>query len=253
MLRTRLGQRLHRRWVRDRDVAIADGVGRGLMFNAASGNSDYAFGTNEMPVQQELKRLLDPGTVFFDIGANKGFFTIIGAHLVGTSGRILAFEPVPENVSCIRHNAALNRFDQIEVMATAISDVIGMAELQLAEHAGGAALSTAAAPPDMTGLMTVPVITIDSLVARRATPVPNVVKIDVEGAEINVMRGMRQTLQQSRPAVIYEIDDDDRAIFEEKQLACGAYITSMGYEVRRLDDSYPENDWYVAHFSATPK
>ena len=69
----------------------------------------FATGMAERPLQSALQRELRPGATFFDIGANVGFVTLIAARLVGPSGRVVAFEPVPENVAAIRENLAHER------------------------------------------------------------------------------------------------------------------------------------------------
>lgn len=250
---SRLGRRLQQWWVRHRDVAIREGMGSGLRFNAAHGNPAYAQGNNELPVQEALAACLRPGDVFYDIGANVGFFTVIGARLVAAWGQVIAFEPVPENAAVVRRNCALNDFVHVRVCETAVSDEVGTAELQLAHYAGGAALATAAPPPDLKGIITVPVTTVDALIAQQQAPPPAVVKIDVEGAEINVLCGMRETLAQIRPIVIYEIDDGDAQRLAEKAALCERFLRDADYEIHPLEDAYPEIGWLVAHFVATPK
>lgn len=250
---SRLGRRL-KRWLRGTgDGVIPRGIGQGLRFNPASGNPDYALGTNEPPVQEALAEMLHPGDVFYDVGANVGFLTVIGARLVGPDGQVIAFEPVAENAAAVRHNCALNGFDHVRIREAAVSDEEGTAELQLAHFSGGAALATAATPPDFKDVITVPVTTIDGLIARQEAPQPMVVKIDVEGAEINVLRGMRETLRQVRPLILYELDDNDAKRLAEKARSCAAFLVEAGYEIRQLDDGYPNIDWLVAHYVATPK
>lgn len=248
-----LGRQLKRWWLRPRDKFIREGVGTGLRFNAAHGNPDYLNGDNELPVQQALAANLHPGDVFYDIGANVGFFTVIGASLVTAQGQVIAFEPVTENAAAVRHNCQLNDFNQVQVNEVAVSNETGRTELRLAHYAGGAALASADPPPDLKGVITVPVITVDELITKRQLPPPAVVKIDVEGAEVNVLRGMRDTLRQYRPVVIYELDDGDAQKLAKKAKLCQDFLQAADYQIRRLEDSYPNIDWLVAHYVAKPK
>lgn len=253
-LRTsRLGRRLEQWWVQNHDVVIREGVGKGLRFHAGRGNPDYARGTNELPVQQALARILHPGDVFYDIGANVGFLTVIAARLVGAQGQVIAFEPVPENAAAVRHNCEINGIANVQVSETAISDEIGTASLHVAEYAGGSALAAADnMTDDLKGVMTVAVTTVDALIAQRQAPPPTLVKIDVEGAEINVLRGMRETLSRVRPIVLYEIDDEDAQRLAAKAALCADFLREMGYEIEELEDAYPEIDWFVSHYVAKP-
>jgi FkbM family methyltransferase len=240
-------------WVGHREVRISRGVGAGLRFRAGQSDPAYALGTNELPVQEALARCLQPGDVFFDIGANVGFFTVIGARLVGPTGRVCAFEPVPENADLVRKNAARNGFANVIALEQAVSATSGMGELLLAHYSGGATLSEADIPPDLAGSITVDLVSIDDLVSRQKLPPPTVVKIDVEGAELAVFQGMVQTMMDFGPIIIYEIDDGDEEAFRRKQRACDDFVQNLGYELVPLADSYPGTGWLVSHTVATRK
>jgi FkbM family methyltransferase len=228
------------------------GVGSGLRFDPGSSNCLYASGNNELPVQQALASCLERDAVFYDIGANVGFFTVIAARLVGPGGSVYAFEPVPENAAYIQLNVDLNRFRNVTVVRKAVSSSPGQGQLWLAEYAGGGALTTAAVPPDATQLIDVDLVSIDDLVFQQKWRPPAVVKIDVEGAEIEVLQGMLRTLREIRPVVLYEIDDEWLAGFQRKYQACESLLTELGYRVTRLIDSYPGIRWIVGHAIASP-
>jgi FkbM family methyltransferase len=244
-------RRLLHRWVRRRDVTMRSGVGAGLRFNAGVSNPAYALGTNERPVQQAFARLLKPGDVFYDIGANVGFFTVIGARLVGPGGRVYAFEPVPENAALVRHNAEMNGFMHVTVIEKAVSRQTGEGELFLARYSGGSALSSVdTPPPDLKEVISIEMVSIDDVIEQQAIEPPAVVKIDVEGAEVEVLEGMARTLRDFEPVVVYEIDDEDEGAFNRKRVECAAFLRARGYKITRLDESYADTDWKVGHFVA---
>ena len=108
------------RWIRTQDVVISHGIGAGLKFNAGGANPGYALGTSEPPVQDALARLVKPGDVAYDIGANVGFFTVLLGRLVGPTGAVAAFEPLPPTAEALRKNAALNGFVHVTVFAHAV-------------------------------------------------------------------------------------------------------------------------------------
>lgn len=239
------------RWLQDRaTVTLGAGQGRGLRFAPGSGAAHYAGGDNELAVQDALAHALQEGDCLFDVGANVGFLTVIGALLVGPSGRVVAFEPVARNVAAIRRNAALNGFAQVTVVDKAVSDRSGTERLIRTRSLGGAALAGADTPPDAVGEEEVEVITIDDVVVARAVPPPSVVKIDVEGAELAVLAGMEQTLARHRPVLIYEIDGPDEATVAARAEACAAHLARRGYHVGRLPDSYRGGSWVVHHYRA---
>jgi FkbM family methyltransferase len=248
--------RLVRKWVAWRlqygPVRIPNGMGKGLQFDPGHADLAYAMGTNEQPVQAELARLIKPGDVFYDIGANIGFFSVICARLVGPEGQVYAFEPVPENVHILENNLEFNRFKQATVIPKAVSSVSGQGELLLSHHPGGSALSIGDVPVDMKGSMKVALVSIDDLVFEGNFRPPDVIKIDVEGAEADVLAGLTRTLQQVRPTVLYEIDDQDSVSFMRKQDQLENILGAHGYAITRIPDSYPDSPWIVGHFIATP-
>jgi FkbM family methyltransferase len=253
LLSQRLTRAVARRWYRNRDARIAGGAAAGLWFNAGHGDVDFILGSYERPVQLALAEHLQPGGTFYDIGANLGFFTVLAAKLVGAGGHVYAFEPVPENAASVRHNAGLNGFEHVTVLEKAVAGSGGRGELRQAHHAGGSALSTVTAPPDVKAIIPVAIVAIDELVADGTCAPPAFVKIDVEGAELAVLQGMVETMRQYQPLILFEIDDGDAAVFAEKMVACTSFLEVCSYESRPLADSYPGIPWHVGHRLAFPR
>jgi len=248
---SRFNNKIKNLWRRHRDVKIPNGYGEGLLIRTGRGNLEYAYGINEPPVQEVLAELLKPGMVFFDIGANIGFFTIIAAHLVGTNGSVFSFEPEPQNAEAVRHNVSINNFNQVQVIQKAVSSTTGRERFLLSEFSGGSALESGSPPPDLVGEIEVDVVAIDDLIQKKGgIPSPDVVKIDVEGVEIDVLQGMKDTIKDFHPAIIYEIDDCDPQNYDRKQQACSMFLLTNGYSIRKLGDSYPGDNWIVGHYLA---
>ncbi|HXV31053.1 MAG TPA: FkbM family methyltransferase [Sinorhizobium sp.] len=229
---------------------IASGEAAGLTLVSRGADPDFARGTYERPIQQAIASHLIPGDTFFDIGANIGFFSLIAARCVGKEGHVYAFEPVPRNANAIVRSAELNGFDTIRVFPEAIGATTGRAELLLARHLGGAALASAETPPDMTGHLEVDVTTLDDAIVQHGLRPPTVIKIDVEGAEMDAFRGMTKTLHTHRPKIIYEVDDATRDGLDRKARQIAALLASAGYALAALPASYPGQGWYVQHVFA---
>ena len=238
--------------LRQRDVAVRNGVAKGLKFNTGESCPELALGTYEVPIQNIFAQHLKTSDVFYDIGANVGFFSIIAAKLVGDTGKVYAFEPGEGNAKSIRHNAQLNNFSQVEVIEKAVSNTSGSGQLLLAKYSGGHALATADAPPDLAGELTVNIVSIDDLIAQNKIEPPNFVKVDVEGAELDVLKGMTETIKTYQPTIIYEIDDGDRTAYERKYGELESFLQSLGYTVTPTENSYDTIDWCVGHAIATP-
>jgi FkbM family methyltransferase len=250
-LRTRLLKRLSqgRQWYPP--LTVDAGVGRGLVLSLRNASADYSVGTNELPVQEAIRDHLRPGGVFYDIGSNIGFFALLAARIVGPTGSVHAFEPVPDNVDSLRANVARNSMDNITTWPVAVGRTDGAATLQLARHPGGGTIASAALP-DPAGTIDVRVVSIDGLLEDGRLPPPTFVKIDVEGAEPEVLAGMATTLATHRPGVLVEADAADDVQVGAKAAELQGLLEGQGYRVEPLETSYAEAAWQVRHLLATP-
>lgn len=192
-------------WLKAETVTIQQGAGAGLKFNPTQGNLSYAMGTNEPLIQEALQRHLRPGDTFYDVGANIGFFTLIGASLVGPRGRVVAFEPVPETAALAAANAEINGFKHVDVRAEAAAEAAGTAEIQLGSESQIARLTMAGTLSKATRRLTVQLAAIDELIGAGTLPPPDFVKMDIEGAEVSALRGMANTLRQYHPTILCEL------------------------------------------------
>jgi FkbM family methyltransferase len=145
-------------------------------------------GTYERDKVELLRRFVKPGMVAYDVGANAGYYTLLLSHLVGPSGRVYAFEPLPENVVNLTHHIHINDLRNCEVVEVAVSDRPGLAGF----HA--AASNSMGALVDGEAVLRVPTITLDGLVDQAGFMAPDFVKMDVEGAEGMVLAGAQGVL-----------------------------------------------------------
>ncbi|OGT93976.1 MAG: hypothetical protein A2083_05765 [Gemmatimonadetes bacterium GWC2_71_9] len=231
------------RLIRNRDAVILRGPGVGLRFNPGDSNISYLLGLAEPLVQAALGEHLGRGMVFYDVGANVGFLTLIGARLVGATGRVVAFEPHPASAAALRHNAALNGFAHVTVVARAVGRAAGTAKLALREES---TLARLAAPGETGPTVDVEMVAIDDLVAAGAIRPPALVKIDVEGAELEVIAGMRRTIAAHRPTILCEMHGTNAAF--------AAQMAELEYGVTALESPLPlaEAPWDV-HALAAPR
>jgi FkbM family methyltransferase len=205
--------------VRSGEVRIAYGVARGLRFDVSGANPGYGLGTTEPEVQKALRTHLRPGGVLFDVGANVGFFSVLAARLVGPAGRVYAFEPLPENVAALRRNVELNALANVAVRTEAVADRSGEALLERREERAAARLIAERESSPVTDVMTVRTAALDDLVFGGGLPCPDVIKLDVEGAEVRALNGMRRLLDEERPVVICETHGTWDSVCERLALA----------------------------------
>ena len=165
--------------------------------------SVYGFykGCFEAEDAQALRTWARPGTTVIDVGANLGFFTVQFARWVGPAGRVIAVEPEMENLRLLRHRLERSglgvNVDVIEGVAAEEPGILRLAinPFHPADHRIGE-----------EGLA-VRAWTIDELVAARGWPAISLVKIDVQGAEVRVLRGARATIARFHPRLFVEVDD----------------------------------------------
>lgn len=189
---------------------VARGPGAGLILVAERRSLAWLSGRVEPEVQGVLVEQVRPGATFVDVGASIGFFTLLAGRLVGPGGSVVAFEPQRDAASSLRRNAALNGFAMVEVVETAVGAQTGEASLR------GLGKATAYIVDDGEwdgGTLRVKTTTLDDHFTEPVRA-PVMVKIDVEGHEREVLRGMTRLLEEASPLLVVETHgtaDDVRA------------------------------------------
>lgn len=157
-------------------------------------------GSREEDKTELLRRELEPGMVHLDLGANIGYYALFAARRVGPNGRVICLEPDPRNLEVLRRNVALNKMDGfVEVHALAASDATGQATMYTAAASN---LNTLVKQVEVKASSARPVsvetVTIDALMAARGGHL-NFLRMDIEGYEVEALRGAMKTLEASPP------------------------------------------------------
>jgi len=211
---------------------IKYGIGKGLKFDASGGFPGYALGTTEIDEQELVASLIKPGEVFYDIGANVGFYTTLVANLVGPLGKVYGFEPFPESAAAARANAARNGFNQVKIYEVALSDQSGEATLTTDGASAVFRLDASDRSGGVKKTLQVKLSTLDEIVANENLAGPALVMIDVEGAEFKVLRGMKETIRAHRPKILCEV----HWLSSDDLLACMDEVGGpVKYRVERMD------------------
>lgn len=197
------------------------------------GLSLYRYGFAE-PEAVLVQRLLGPGDVFVDGGAHVGVFTVLAAAAVGPTGRVIACEPVPENMALLEANIALNRFGWVETHQVALGERRGRADF-FSFGSGSALGSYAPATRSGSRRLAVEVVPLDELVGTARSRV-RLVKLDIEGAELLALRGA-PALLAAKPDFLLELEPEHLArqnatVDELRDLFTAAGY--RGFEIRRI-------------------
>ncbi len=183
------------------------------------------------------------GDVCYDIGGYRGY--ICGVMALAGASSVIVFEPLPENQRALRRLCELNPHLPIQVQPIALGGMDTQLTLVVMpdDSMGKLVTSVLASSDESSSLIAVAVRSIDSLVENGEIPPPNVLKIDVEGAELEVLRGAATTLRAQRPIVFLEAHS--RSIED----SCVRELEGHGYTSRRIGPE-PGADEHARHLVA---
>ncbi len=232
---------LHRvisRWGR-----IIAGPLRGQYFNGPE--AACRLGIYELQVQETLQRLLRAGDVVYDLGANNGYLSLLAARCVGKDGCVYSFDPLPANVARIGELMSTNRIGHHETVAEAVAERAGMAQLfyQSEEETCTASLQRQNRP----GARPVKVTTLNDFIGSHRRP--DLVKMDVEGAELLVLQGATRLLSDALPWLTPRIWLIEVHSLELDRDVC-QMLEQHGYRIEPLPERYARKE-YPRHILAS--
>lgn len=194
----------------DRPIRSVVDYDRGLLMNVDTQSFlewyIYFYGAFRPEVSRLLNRMLRPGHVAFDIGANIGMHSVIMANRVGPSGKVVVFEPDPHPLARLRRNLALNGFDFVECHQAALSQKTEKRTFFLHDESIGNYANASLHAENIgtkTGAIEVDVFALDDFVARNPLERLDAIKLLAQGEEWNVLQGGRETIQRYRPKIFF--------------------------------------------------
>jgi FkbM family methyltransferase len=193
-------------------------------------------GVYEPETADLIARLLRPGMCFLDIGANVGQYTLLAADLVGSKGSVIAFEADPSIAEILRENVMINDLSQVTIEDVALAEEDGSATFHIAaaRYAGSGSLAAGRHASGRT--VTVPTRRLDRLLTERHVDRVDLIKIDVEGAELDVLRGSSATLKHyGLPPIILEFSEINLAGFSHGSVELQQYLEDEGYELFEVE------------------
>ncbi len=198
---------------------------------------DYWLGTYEPELQAAIAEWVKPGMTAYDVGANIGYISLMLARQAGETGQVVAFEALPLNLERLRQNLALNGLERrVSVMPCAVVDgertvrfwIGPSGGMGKAEGSAGRQEVAYAEAIDVTG------ISLDGFAFQNGHPLPQVVKMDIEGGEVLALPGMRRLLLEGRPVIFLELHGPEAGRVAWDTLA------EAGYRICRMQPGYPE-------------
>ena len=225
----------------DRDVEVTTEVGKILVLSPRKnpiGRALYQTGVWEPEVTTTLSAEAKPGMIALDVGADIGYFSLQFSKLVGNSGRVIAFEPIPKARERLVHNIALNELTNITVSEFALGNQEGTVYLEDPFTKSRVNLNkTSGGINDIK----VSIKRFDDLFDELSLPSVDIIKMDIEGAEHEALRGMEQTLRRFRPTIVLEVHNHFLPQFNSSSEALLDWLKSLDYKVSTIEMSGPEN------------
>jgi FkbM family methyltransferase len=224
-------------------VPVLSGPLLGWKWLPPSGNHAYWLGKHERTYVSAFASCIQPGDTVFDIGAQAGYFSLVAARLVGSQGRVVAFEPFPKNIDFIKAHCQLNSCDNISLLDVAVGGSKGTRTFQSANALMGhivESTSATSSASDTEGALSVNVVTLDELPAGYQTLRPNVMKIDTEGMEYWVLQGGKTLIENCRPILFIATHG---GINQKRTLQL---LEDWNYEVVMIGNGSSKNADYIA-------
>lgn len=232
--KARLYQALHRALMPPERFQVAD-IAPGFRLNCDLQDPEqekiYFYGHyHERYEARLIRKLLSPGESFWDIGANIGYFTLLAAATLQNSGQILAFEPGRVAFQRLQDNVRLNNFNNIIILNLAASNSAGEAKLYLATEIADTGASLYLGGDDRTAFEIIPTIPLDTYLAQEKFPPPDLIKIDVEGAELAVLQGATTILSEFAPLLLLEMEEKNLLAAGTNKAAIQNFLKPLGYQ-----------------------
>lgn len=206
-------------------LPILAGTLRGTWWLPGSGGKLLRiFGGTYEPEQTRLfEQQLRPGATLLDVGAHVGYYTLLAARLVGSGGSVYAFEPNPRNCAFLRRHVAANGCDHVRVEEAAAANVNGVAGFDFGTGSGTGHLAAG-------GAVEVRTVRLDDF-CRDHDIAPDAIKIDVEGAELDVLHGAEQTIVAHRSTIF--LSTHGAAVHAH----CLGWLRERGYSLQPITDT----------------
>lgn len=216
-------------WPLGSKTKIVRGPLKGYQF-AISANSGWSpiVGRWEPEMQSLFTKIIKRGSVIYDLGANNGIHSLLFSKLSGEGGKVFSFEPLPANCKEIEVNAGLNHIKNIQVVQAAVSSQSGETVFHLGLHDKQG--SIVGIGRESGNDIRVQIITLDEFIAS-GNPVPDFLKIDIEGAEGMALHGFENKIESIRPTFIIELHTP------EQDEMVGAFFLKHHYNIYRLKEN----------------
>lgn len=208
----------------------------------SSGRILYRKGIFEPKVTRFLLKVVGRGMTVLDVGADLGYYTLLCANSVGEEGEVIAFEPIPWARERLLMNIELNGFKNIRVYDFALNDVSGEAVMPEPGKDSRIVLNNEDGVPTSNSLR-VKLEKYDDYFKNQQRKI-DLIKIDTEGAELNILLGMQNMIQKDSPSILVEIHNHKIKHFDHEVLDVFKFFDRMHYRYKYIDREFDARHVY---------
>jgi FkbM family methyltransferase len=200
----------------------------------------FFLGEWEADATKAIKSILREGDVFFDLGANVGYFSLVGADIVGSGGRIYAFEAQSTLCSQLRENLSLNEIKNVRVVNVAVTDKVCDLVIEDVSALGNRGAATLLPRRSDMPVVKVAGTSVDDFCFSEGIERVSLIKMDIEGSEMLALRGMRALLScPQAPTLLCEINEPLLQRMGSSGDELRSYLADLGYEAYELTEGGP--------------
>jgi FkbM family methyltransferase len=214
------------------DTRLGNGMKIRVVWTDVIGYSIAVDGYYDLPVVRVIQELLKPGMTFVDVGAHVGQYSLLASGLVGREGAVHSFEPEPETFALLQHNVRINGLRNVHLVRCALAKSSKDAELYVArpDNIGQTSLRQ---PNNFSGVrVNVQCRTVDDYAEEHGIDRIDLIKIDVEGAELDVLLGARGVLSRNpKPHIIIEFWEEFLQAYGSSCAQVAEFLQGNGYSL----------------------
>lgn len=213
-------------------LPILQGPLKGKKWIKGSSINGCWLGTYELDKQVLFSKYIKPGNIVYDVGANAGFYSLLSSLLVSETGKVYSFEPLPANIFYLKKHIELNKLGNVKVIEKAVSNKVSTVRFNFGDNRSAGFISN-------DGEIVVETISLDEFI-RQGNPSPDIIKMDIEGAEYAALIGAKELLKIKKPVIFLATHS------AELRAECLKLLAEFGYTISTVDKKpMEESDEFV--------
>ena len=213
-------------------IPILQGPLKGKRWIKGSSINGCWLGTYELDKQVLFSKYIKSGMTVYDVGANVGYYSLLASLVIGMEGKVFSFEPLPENISYLKKHIELNNLKNVKVIDRAVNDKFSKLRFTFGDNRSAGHISN-------EGEIEIETTSLDEFI-KEGNPLPDLIKMDIEGAEYDALVGAKELVKTKKPVIFLATHSN------ELRAKCLKLLTDHGYTISSIDNKpIEESDEFV--------